>query len=173
MCPYRRLMRSLPFLILSVVAFSCASLSTTKTSDSEAYREDLGVHRPGYKVPEDTVGSNIVLKEDYSKITPSADVTGKLNDILEAEDQLKANVEFVDGYTIQIYTGNSSDEARIIRGKAISAMPDANVELYYDEPSFKVKVGQYYSRLEAQKDFSMLQSKFPMAIIIPDKIPVP
>ncbi|MEJ2004321.1 MAG: SPOR domain-containing protein, partial [Cyclobacteriaceae bacterium] len=82
-------------------------------------------------------------------------------------------VDFVDGYTIQIYTGSSSDDARKLRGKAISLMDDDDVELFYDEPNFKVKVGQYFSRLEAQGDYGKLKEEFPMAIIIPDKIPVP
>ncbi|MCA6074369.1 hypothetical protein [Fulvivirga sedimenti] len=156
-----------------VALASCASLSTSKPSDDEVYREDLAVHRPTYEVPADTVGSERVIQADYGAITPSNDITDQLDAVLESSDQYKAETKFVDGYTIQIYTGSSSDEARIIRGKAISLLPDQEVELFYDEPSFKVKVGQYFSRLEAQHDYANLKGKFPTAIIIPDKIPIP
>jgi hypothetical protein len=162
-------------LLLSVAGLfsSCASLKTSGAADDEIYREDLSVHRDRYSVPEDTVGTERLVLEDYSNVTPTEDITMSLNDVLDASDAYKTDVEFVDGYTIQIYTGSSSDDARKLRGKAISLMDDENVELYYDEPNFKVKVGQYYSRLEAQKDYTRLKEEFPMAIVIPDKIPVP
>ncbi len=165
--------RSISFLSVVAILASCASLSTSKPSDDEVYKEDLTAQRPTYAVPDDTVGSDLVAKADYSAITPTADITDRLDAVLESSDTYKAETKFVDGFTIQIYTGSSSDEARIIRGKALSLMPDEDVELFYDEPSFKVKVGQYFSRLEAQRDFANLKGKFPMAIIIPDKIPIP
>ncbi len=152
---------------------SCASLNTSGAADDEVYREDLSVHRDRYSIPEDTVGSERLIIGDYSNVTPTQDVTAALNDVLDATDANRSDIEFVDGYTIQIYTGSSSDDARKLRGKAISLMDDENVELYYDEPNFKVKVGQYYSRLEAQQDYTKLREEFPMAIVIPDKIPVP
>lgn len=160
-------------LSLLALISACSSLQTTRTTDDEVYREDLSAIRPTYAIPDDTVGSQFLNKVDYSEVTPTHDVTRQLNDVLDAGDEYKSGEQFVDGYTIQIYTGSSSDEARILRGKALAMMPDAEVELFYDEPSFKVKVGQYYSRLEAQQDFANLKAKFPMAIIIPDKIPIP
>jgi len=166
--------------VLSIIALlsvglisSCASLKTSSASDDEVYREDLSVHRDSYNMPEDTVGTERLAIRDYSTVTPTNDVTRSLNGVLDASDDFRNEVEFVDGYTIQIYTGNSSDDARKLRGKAISMMEREDVELFYDEPNFKVKVGQYYSRLEAQNDYSRLRKEFPMAIIIPDKIPVP
>jgi hypothetical protein len=162
-------------LLLSLVGImsACASLKTSSATDDEVYREDLSMHRETFSIPEDTVGSERLAVKEFSYVDPSSDVTSALNDVLDASDAHNKEVEFVDGYTIQVYTGSSSDEARKLRGKAISLMPDTDVELFYDEPNFKVKVGQYYSRLEAQKDFSNLSKEFPMAIIIPDKIPIP
>jgi len=44
--------------------------------------------------------------------------------------------------------------------------------LKYDEPNFRVKVGKYYSRLDAQQDYSAIKEKFSSAIVIPERIPI-
>ena len=67
-------------------------------------------------------------------------------------------------------SGTSSEEAKISKGKVYSILSDEKPVLKYEEPSFKVKVGKFYSRLEAQKTFAQLKRKFPNAIIIPERI---
>jgi len=42
--------------------------------------------------------------------------------------------------------------------------------LEYNQPKFRVRVGSYYSRLEAQKDLTRLKKAFSNAILVPEKI---
>ena len=162
------------FTLIVLTASACASVSTSKSADSESYKEDLSVHREDYVSAADTTGNDKAeLTKDYSNIEPSRDITAQLNDVLVGSDELKKDVTQVDGFTIQIYVGKDTDEARKIKGKALAMLPDEFVELYYDEPSFKVKVGQYFTRSEARGTYSKLQSRFPTALIVPDKIPIP
>ena len=132
------------------------------------------MHRTKYTTAPDTTSANKAdLTRDYSEITPENDVTRELNTILDGTDELRKDINTVDGFTIQVYAGNDTDEARKAKGMALAILPDEYVNLFYDEPSFKVKVGQYFTRSEARENYPKLKQKFPTALIIPDKIPIP
>ncbi|ELR69920.1 hypothetical protein C900_04443 [Fulvivirga imtechensis AK7] len=158
-------------LVGSWIIFGCSSTTTPTSSDMERYKEDLSVLRPEYENPEalkDTISAG--EEEDYSSITPKYHVTRELNAILDSIDVLKKDVRYIDGFTIQVYSGTNSEQARITRGKIFSLIPEADPVLKFDEPNFKVKVGKFYSRIEAQKTYAKLKGEFPKAIIIPERI---
>lgn len=162
------------FTLVVLLSSACASVNTSKSADSESYKEDLSVHRESFASAADTTGNDTAeLTRDYSNTVPSNDITAQLNQVLDGTDELNKDVTKVDGFTIQIYVGKDTDEARKIKGKALAMLPEEYVELFYDEPSFKVKVGQYFTRTEARGTYAKLHAKFPTALIIPDKIPIP
>lgn len=162
------------YLLLFVVIVTinaCSPSTTTNTSSVEVYSEDLSIHRQKYEMPKDDEEVSTeteVASKEYPE--PKFDVTVQLNSVLDSIDQLKSDVNYVDGYTVQVYSGTSSDEAKIARGKVYTILPESSPTLKYDEPNFKVRVGQFYSRLEAQKTYSRLKKKFSSTIIIPERI---
>lgn len=158
-------------LVALVALYSCSPSTVTQTSKTESYSEDLSVHRPKFEVKE--TGDNnekVQTVEEVKYPEPTFDVTKQVNSVLDSIDALKANISFVDGFTIQVYSGTSSEEAKIAKGKVYSILSEEKPVLKYDEPNFKVKVGKFYSRLEAQKTFAQLKRKFPNSIIIPERI---
>lgn len=158
-------------LVALVALYSCSPSTVTQTSKTESYSEDLSVYRPKFEVKESTDNEQKVeTVEEIKYPEPTFDVTKQVDAVLDSIDMLKANVNFVDGFTIQVYSGTSSEEAKISKGKVYSILSDEKPVLKYEEPSFKVKVGKFYSRLEAQKTFAQLKRKFPNAIIIPERI---
>ncbi|MEQ8924862.1 MAG: SPOR domain-containing protein [Fulvivirga sp.] len=163
--------KSLYFLVYSLAIYACSPTTTTSTSSIETYNEDLSVHRPKFDALDESKEVKSSTKEvEISYPEPTNDVTKNLNAVLDSINRLKANIKYVDGFTVQVYSGTSSEEAKIARGKVYSILSDASPSLKYDEPNFKVKVGKYYSRLEAQKTYAQLKRKFPNSIIIPEKI---
>lgn len=166
------MIKSLKYCLVVIVAlYSCSPVTTSSVSSLEAHNEDLTVYRPTFdKV--DTLamskGSGELVDITYPE--PQFDVTNQLHTVLDSINQLKADRSYVDGYTIQVYSGTNSEEAKIARGRIYSLVDGFSPSLKYDEPNFKVKVGNYFTRLEAQNDFSKLKSKFPNSIIIPQRI---
>lgn len=135
------------------------------------YSEDLSWLRPSYEAPEKLDETSEVERTiDYSNTFPASDVTAALNATLDSIDVLRQGIRYIDGFTIQVYSGISSTEARRTRGKIYSLLPESDPKLSFDEPSFKVKIGKYYSRMEAQKLYAQLKEEFPNAIIIPERI---
>lgn len=161
-------------IVAGLVLMSCSSTTTTRSSSKNAdeqYSEDLSVYRPEYPDIQNTADSQD--KEDQisgNYPRPQYDVTRDVNMVLDSIDILREDVRYVDGFTIQVYSGTNSEEAKIARGKVYSLVSGSAPQLKYEEPTFKVKVGKYYSRLEAQKTYTIIKKRFPQAIIIPERI---
>ena len=79
----------------------------------------------------------------------------------------------INGYRIQIaaYSGvNSKSQAEIARNTFNGLFPYTKSYLVYNEPYFKVRVGNYFTRLEAYKDLETIRLTYPSAYIVPDKV---
>ncbi len=79
----------------------------------------------------------------------------------------------INGYRIQIaaYSGvNSKSQAEYAKNSFNNLFPYTKAYLIYNEPYFKVRVGNYYTRLEAYKDLETIRLTYPSAYIVPDKI---
>ncbi len=79
----------------------------------------------------------------------------------------------INGYRIQIaaYSGvNSKSQAEYAKNTFNNLFPYTKSYLIYNEPYFKVRVGNYYSRLQAYKDLENIRLTYPSAYIVPDKI---
>ena len=71
-----------------------------------------------------------------------------------------------------MYSGLKREEALNAKKELTGAVPDLQSEVQYSQPNFRVKVGKYFSRLDAQKDYVEVKRFFPTAIIIPDKVAI-
>ncbi|APZ45447.1 SPOR domain-containing protein [Polaribacter reichenbachii] len=70
------------------------------------------------------------------------------------------------GYIIQIYYGNET-KARSLRNKFRIEFPEVYTKLDYDKPDWKVLVGKYKTKLEADKAVIQFSEKFNGLIVIP------
>lgn len=76
------------------------------------------------------------------------------------------NKEFGYGYTIQIYYGNET-EARSAESKFRVNFSDVLTKLDYNQPYWKVLVGNYKTKLEADRALMKYSEKFSGLIVIP------
>lgn len=76
------------------------------------------------------------------------------------------NDKYGNGYTIQIYYGNET-KARSLRSKFRIDFPKVSTNLNYEQPYWKVQVGNYKTRLEADKAALQFSEKFSGLIVIP------
>jgi endo-alpha-1,4-polygalactosaminidase (GH114 family) len=80
--------------------------------------------------------------------------------------------KYIDGYTIQIYSGQKREDAMNTKKKMQEEVAELTASLQYQQPKFRVTVGKYFSKLEAQKDLLILRRRFSTAILVPEKIPI-
>ena len=84
--------------------------------------------------------------------------------------RFNATRKFVDGYTIQIYSGQKREDAMSTTTRMNELASDLKSNIQYQQPKFRVTVGKYFTRLEAQKDLLRLKRIFSSAILVPERI---
>lgn len=161
-------MRTSRLLILVVLAGSFACKTSKPTTSEEVYKEDLSSLRPDLKTEVESP------KEEEPKIMasdlPQGHLKAELDSINEIIIARNREQQYVDGFTIQIYTGNDREAATAAMQLASVIRPELDAQIEYHQPSYKVKAGQYLDRLKAHEVFESLKEEFPLALLIPERI---
>lgn len=131
------------------------------------YHEDLQYLRPKYPEPNVDTLATVIKK---GEVIPRENVNKQVDAVLDSINRFTVTRKYVDGFTILIYSGQNREEAMNTKKKMTTDAGDLNAELEYTQPRFRVRVGGYFSRLEAQKDLTRLKRLFPNAILVPEKI---
>ena len=78
----------------------------------------------------------------------------------------KFNKEFGYGFRIQLYNGFEVD-AKKTRAKFRIEFPEIKTYLVYRQPEWKIQVGTYKTKLEADRALLEIKKEFSSAIVIP------
>ncbi|WP_159949187.1 SPOR domain-containing protein [Polaribacter septentrionalilitoris] len=76
------------------------------------------------------------------------------------------NKKYGFGYRIQLYNGNEQ-QARKLRERFRIEFPGNSIKLVYRAPEWKVQVGNYKTKLEADRDLIKFREEFSGIIVIP------
>lgn len=159
--------------LITVLLESCSPKVNSSNSGKNSYSEDLSGLLPTYQLEKkDTLVSEDDRKLQVANFNPQYDITDTLNAVLDSISTLSQSIKYVDGYAVQVYSGNNREAANIARGKAFTLLEDEKPELFYDAPNFKVHVGQFYTSLEANKTYADLKKEFPNAILVLKKFKI-
>jgi len=77
------------------------------------------------------------------------------------------------GYRVQIYYGSDRKEVFAEQAKFKANYPKLNTYITYKEPNYYLRVGDYRTRLEAQKFLNELRPSYPTLFIFREKINAP
>jgi hypothetical protein len=70
------------------------------------------------------------------------------------------------GYRIQIYLGQSSSDSKTAKTNFMYKFDDQSAYRDYDSPNFKVVVGDFRTRLEAEEYLENLKERYPGAYVV-------
>ena len=76
----------------------------------------------------------------------------------------------VKGFRIQITSTNSRDQAFNAKALVLSKFPDQKVYTTYQAPLFKVRVGDFIKREEAEKYRKLMLSIFPTGLYVVEDV---
>jgi hypothetical protein len=181
------------FVILSFLLSSCAtsvkvtggnnSGNTTTTTtqlpskkNDKVVNEDLSQYRPKYKSfssdPE-------IISTEKTTTMPSSVATDvplhvnkRLDAILDTIAMHNKSIKFTNGFRIQIYVGNdrkAADDAKIY---TYQKYPEIFPYLSYQQPIYKVKIGDFLNRMDAERYFADIKDLYPSAMILPDRVEI-
>lgn len=77
------------------------------------------------------------------------------------------------GYRVQIYFGGIRQKAAEVKLDFTSKHPEIPSYLTYLAPNFKVRVGDFRTRLEAQGFLKSIDGQYPTSFIVQDEIKLP
>jgi hypothetical protein len=157
---------SLSMLFL-IFEFSCVAQQS-----GSAYHEDLSANRPKFLNVEDSLKRNRVTDSVIAIAAPTRNVNAKVDAILDSIDRFNMTKRYVDGFTLQVYSGQKREDAMNAKLKISSEAADLIANLQYIQPKFRVTIGTYFTKLDAQKDLMRLKRIFPNAILVPEKIQI-
>jgi hypothetical protein len=174
------------FVLSGMLLCSCAPGNVptkpgrpTKPAKSDTLKDNISDFRPRY---DGTAGAARPATTPATAVppagataaagAPTGDITAKLNVILDTIAIRNRNIRFAQGYRVQIYTGTNREEATKARNRSYARFPDVTPHFDYTQPNFRVRVGDFLDRLEAQRVYAGLLAEFPNALIVPDRIEI-
>ena len=79
----------------------------------------------------------------------------------------------VDGFRVQIFSGPDRSTAYAEQARFKNLHPLTGAYISYTQPNYKIRVGDFRTRLEAEKFLHALRPAFPSLFIIAEKINLP
>lgn len=78
----------------------------------------------------------------------------------------------IDGYCVQIYNGKKN-VCLVKRSEFFKAYPEVPVELVYEAPEYRIQVGRFRTKIEAEKFLNEIQDEFTGSFIVKTIIKFP
>lgn len=79
----------------------------------------------------------------------------------------------IDGYRIQLVFDSNKDVVNQARSRFMAQYPDVDAYIIYNAPNFILKVGDFRTKMEAEKIKVLIESEFPTSFIVKEKINLP
>lgn len=114
-----------------------------------------------------TAQSTIKVNEQVS-ISANFD----LNFILSAHLDKNKNCDLGEGYRIQIMNSSSREEVYSKKAEVYSSFSDFKAYIVYDQPYYKLRIGDFVSKMEARKYLDEIIAVFPTAFLVKDEIKI-
>lgn len=107
----------------------------------------------------------------HVKVTIVADPG--IDSLIEADKIQAESDPSLQGYRIQLFADSDRKGAQDIRTKFLQLFPDIDAYLTYQQPYFKVRIGDFRTRIEAYALYKEMLQHFDKVLIVPDKINLP
>ncbi len=99
----------------------------------------------------------------------------RINALIEAQSNIPQNEinPQINGYRIQLFFDSDKSLINSKRAYFIAKFPEIDTYTSYTAPNFFLKVGDFRTRLEAEKIKAEIEAEFPTSFIIKEKINLP
>ena len=100
----------------------------------------------------------------------------KVAELIEKHLEISRTKKYIQGFRIHIFSesgSNSKLAAMEIRAKFLAKHPNSEVYIVFQEPNYKVRVGNFRSRMNARGFLKDILEDYPNAYVIKDFIDFP
>lgn len=180
----------LGLLIMTGCASSRPTSSGRATVDYNSYNEDLSLVRPVY-----TANSTAPLNNHPTATTTSVTaaapavprrtevrktnapvealhINRRLDMVLDTIAAQNRSIRYAPGFRVQVYVGNQRKEADAAKLLISQNFPELSPYLTYNQPTYKLKVGDFMRRMDAERYYSSIRRLLESAQLQPDKVDI-
>jgi hypothetical protein len=96
--------------------------------------------------------------------------------LVQKHIQINRVLNTMDGFRIQVFSdsgNNSKNKAQAVHDEFQSRFPGLGVYLTFKSPNYKVRIGDFRTKLDAQRFLIEVTADYPNAFIIVDQINLP
>lgn len=90
-----------------------------------------------------------------------------LLDNYKKQQEIKASIP---GYRIHIISNRDREEVNKLKAKIYSEFPDMKPFMSYHAPNFKLRVGNYFYKIDAFRDLQKISASFPGTFIVNEEL---
>ncbi len=150
------------FLALGACAATAPATTAPDTTKARATQappaEDLSRYRPVFVAPKE-----MAVPVAKTVAPPANHVNSQIEQRLRDQAYTNQNVKYAQGYRILAYVGLERDQAMSIRRAVISRYPAETDYLTFKQPVFRLYIGDYLTRLEAEQAMLRIRPLAPKA----------
>src|SRR5262249_48697727 len=96
----------------------------------------------------------------------------RLNELIEKQKEINILKQSISGYRVQVYFGRDRQKVNDLKQEFAAKHPEQNAYVTYQLPNFKVRVGDFRTRLEASKFLKQIENEYTSCFIVPDEISI-
>jgi len=166
----------IPYLIIGMIALlMLASCKGGSKASSSATTKKVDEDLSNYIYKPKAIDNNVKTETkvvNTEGIKFEKHINASINPLMDSLAAANKRYHSAPGYRIMVYSGNSSEESAAVRKQVYEWSRDYEVYTQYKQPAFRVKVGNFEDRVNANYVYSDLVKFFPNAVIIPDQIEI-
>ncbi len=172
------------------------SSSGRVTTNYGAYSEDLAAVRPTYGSPSSArstpnrpaspsepplrssppPAATTPRKAEPRRSTPAPaatiSVNRQLDAVLDTLAEQNRSIRYAPGFRIQVYVGTQRQEVDAMKALIAQNFPELNPYLSYNQPTYKLKVGDFMRRIDAERYYTSIKQQVRSAQLQGDKVDV-
>lgn len=120
------------------------------------------------------IGFTMLSAQTNIKVGESATIKSDsdLNFLLEKNLEKSDKTDKVSGFRIQIISSNSKSDVMKERDKVVKDFKHVKDYVIYDQPYYKLRMGDFRTRLEALKFLEEIAPLYPSAFLVKDEVKI-
>ncbi len=96
----------------------------------------------------------------------------RLDELVQKQKEINMQKQSIPGYRIQVYFGGDRQKANDLKQEFVVKHPDMSAYVTYQQPNFKVRVGDFRTRLEAGRFLKQIGGEYTSSFIVPEEISI-
>lgn len=99
-------------------------------------------------------------------------VNRQLNAVLDTVAEQNRSIRYAPGFRIQVYVGTQRQEVDAMKALIAQNFPELNPYLSYNQPTYRLKVGDFMRRVDAERYYASIKQQVRSALLQGDKVDV-